>query len=212
MARPSKEQIQERERLAELGLKQCSEKAGCGEIKSVEDFGLNKSKWDNRRSVCLICDRNHSKKYYKKSPEVAAAYYQEHREERNAYNRQHYLNNQNARQEYARTYRVERNQENPLYIRLQDGEKRARKAGVEWQNISSADLLSHWQQEDVTIDTCYYCKQTVNIDDFHLDHGIPLSRGGSHSIDNLFPAHGSCNLSKKDRTVEEYMSDLKQVS
>jgi 5-methylcytosine-specific restriction endonuclease McrA len=36
-----------------------------------------------------------------------------------------------------------------------------------------------------------------------LDHLIPLSRGGSHSEDNLAPAHAICNFLKADRTLEE---------
>ena len=39
---------------------------------------------------------------------------------------------------------------------------------------------------------CAYCGATA----VHLDHGIPLSRGGLHDIDNLVPACRMCNLHK----------------
>ena len=33
-----------------------------------------------------------------------------------------------------------------------------------------------------------------------LDHIVPLSRGGSHSWDNVQASHSGCNASKQDRT------------
>jgi|LakMenEpi03Aug12_release.lakeMendotaPanAssembly.Ray.scaffolds.fasta_scaffold242549_1 5-methylcytosine-specific restriction endonuclease McrA len=36
-----------------------------------------------------------------------------------------------------------------------------------------------------------------------VDHVIPLSRGGVDTIDNLRPAHWSCNMRKSNKTMEE---------
>ena len=33
----------------------------------------------------------------------------------------------------------------------------------------------------------------------HLDHIVPLSKGGSDDISNVMPSHGLCNLRKKDK-------------
>lgn len=41
---------------------------------------------------------------------------------------------------------------------------------------------------------CAYCGQQSN--SLHLDHVIPLARGGRHSIGNLVPACRTCNTSK----------------
>lgn len=208
MGRLSKEQVLERERLAESGLKRCSVGSGCGEIKTLNEFGLNKSAWGKKQATCLMCDRKKTSQYRKNNPEVSAAYYREHREQA----RQYYLDNRDAKLEYTRTHQAKRRQEDPMYRRLKDGKERAQKAGGEWKNISSTDLLAYWKQNNISIDTCYYCKQTVNTDDLQLDHGQPIGRGGSHTVDNLFPAHGRCNMSKKDKTVEEYLEHLMQVA
>lgn len=203
--KPSKEQVLERERLAKLGLKQCLVRSGCGLVKPLDEFGLNKRRSDKKNTICRTCNRNKSNQYQK-----------ENREARNAYSHQYYLDNIEEKRKYSRThgpkYYAKKQQDDPMYYRLQRGKERAKKAGAEWQHISTTDLLSHWEQEDIDAEVCYYCKQTVNTDDLHLDHGIPLSKGGSHSIDNLFPAHKSCNLSKGERTVEEYLNYLKQAA
>ena len=232
--RPSKEEVQERERLAKSGLKRCSVRSGCGLVKSIDEFGADKSKWDNKRLLCLVCNRKKSNQYYEENREAKRAYARQYHldntEARNAYARQRYLDNPEAKRAYARqyylenieekreysrtygrTYYVNKQQEDPMYFRLKEAKSRAKKAGVEWKNISSTELLSHWEQRDITIDTCHYCKQTIDEGELEIDHGIPICRGGGHTLDNLFPSHRRCNISKRDKTVEEYLEHLKQV-
>jgi 5-methylcytosine-specific restriction endonuclease McrA len=49
---------------------------------------------------------------------------------------------------------------------------------------------------------CFYCKQlTANV---HIDHKEPVSRGGSHSLDNFVIACMPCNQEKHNKTVDEY--------
>jgi len=48
--------------------------------------------------------------------------------------------------------------------------------------------------------TCQYCGSTHNLT---LDHVVPLSRGGSHSWDNVVTACERCNQRKGNRTPEE---------
>lgn len=49
---------------------------------------------------------------------------------------------------------------------------------------------------------CYLCGLTL-ADDVHLDHVIPLSRGGAHAQANLLPTHSGCNLRKHDALLSE---------
>ncbi len=46
---------------------------------------------------------------------------------------------------------------------------------------------------------CGICGLKVDPDSkWHIDHVIPLSKGGLHSYDNVQLAHAHCNLSKRD--------------
>jgi 5-methylcytosine-specific restriction endonuclease McrA len=53
---------------------------------------------------------------------------------------------------------------------------------------------------------CFYCRAHVGIDALEQDHMVPVSRGGSDSIENLAPACPACNMSKHDMTAVEYIA------
>lgn len=50
---------------------------------------------------------------------------------------------------------------------------------------------------------CAYCAEPHG-EDYHVDHRVPLSRGGSNGPENLCIACAPCNLSKNDKTPEEF--------
>ncbi|SRR5258708_7584379 len=49
---------------------------------------------------------------------------------------------------------------------------------------------------------CYYCKRKLAT--YHVDHVIPLSRGGSNGPENLVIACPSCNSSKHNKLLHEW--------
>jgi 5-methylcytosine-specific restriction endonuclease McrA len=50
---------------------------------------------------------------------------------------------------------------------------------------------------------CYLCGEAVDPADLHFEHVIPLSRGGSHSMENIRVSHAACNWRKGTKTPEE---------
>lgn len=54
---------------------------------------------------------------------------------------------------------------------------------------------------------CYYCSCDLN-GVYDVDHKLPLSRGGLHSIENLCLACPCCNRRKHTRTEEEFVAVL----
>ncbi len=53
---------------------------------------------------------------------------------------------------------------------------------------------------------CYYCGNRVNIRKRTLDHVVPITRFGVHSVTNLVMACPACNTQKGCLTGEEYTS------
>ena len=59
-------------------------------------------------------------------------------------------------------------------------------------------------------DHCAYCLSTLN-NSYHMEHMKPLSRGGSHTIDNVVPACPACNLKKSSKTLIEFVSQVVEM-
>ncbi len=54
---------------------------------------------------------------------------------------------------------------------------------------------------------CWWCLKTFD-DIYHIDHRIPLSRGGSNGAGNIVIACPSCNLSKSNKLPSEWIGRL----
>jgi 5-methylcytosine-specific restriction endonuclease McrA len=55
---------------------------------------------------------------------------------------------------------------------------------------------------------CAYCEKDTEPGDRHVDHAVPLVRGGAHSAENLVIACARCNTSKSRQTADEYRASL----
>lgn len=81
--------------------------------------------------------------------------------------------------------------------------RRAKKVAASG-NHTAADIrrIYHEQQG-----LCFYCKIELT-GRFHVDHMVPLDRGGSDWPDNLCCACQSCNLRKHTKTAEEFLAGM----
>ena len=52
---------------------------------------------------------------------------------------------------------------------------------------------------------CYYCGVVFEIGCMHVEHRIPFSRGGKHSLDNICQSCPKCNHSKRSKTDVEFI-------
>jgi len=55
--------------------------------------------------------------------------------------------------------------------------------------------------------TCYLCLQSIAFGNDHLEHKIPLSRGGNNLYSNLAVACNKCNLKKGSKTTKEFKEE-----
>lgn len=73
--------------------------------------------------------------------------------------------------------------------------RRARKRAAFVDDVRSDVVLD--QHEGI----CGICLVPVDPNDFHVDHRVPLAKGGEHSYSNTQPAHPKCNLMKSDKLL-----------
>lgn len=72
-----------------------------------------------------------------------------------------------------------------------------------------ADESATTQEVKAWIDSqnpiCAYCSIELSENQIQLDHIIPLSKGGLHTIDNFAISCKSCNCSKGNKTLDEFI-------
>ncbi len=126
------------------------------------------------------------KSWRRRNPDAVTAY----KKRWNADNLEHVLG-------YARKYR----QEKPEVKRASQARRRALKRGSEGSyNVDDIRELYELQ-----LGQCIYCQGDL-LDDFHVDHIIPLSRGGINTRSNIQLLCPNCNRMKHAKTHEEYLS------
>ena len=84
--------------------------------------------------------------------------------------------------------------------------RRARLKNVEVQSFTEEDLKMFWLSQNILYDECYYCGKNMDGKYEHLDHYIPISKGGGHTMVNLRPSCACCNYKKNDKMPTDFPS------
>ncbi len=85
------------------------------------------------------------------------------------------------------------------------------KARMKRLGLNGAEIENLTRQEVIDRDKsiCYLCGKTCELHEIHLDHVLPLSRGGYHTRKNLRVSCATCNLDKGSMTEDEYRSVIR---
>lgn len=132
--------------------------------------------------------------------------YQEQREYRTAKARANYAVNpskqliatQRWREKYPERYSAYVHswyKNNPDAIKRSRMRRHARARNAGLFHVTTKEILK------LKAKSCFYCGSNQNIE---IDHRVPVSRGGSHSIGNLVSACRKCNRSKSNKFITEW--------
>lgn len=89
--------------------------------------------------------------------------------------------------------------------------KEFKKRGMVENNFTTTTLLASIKDPEHI--KCYLTGRNIDItkDEYHLDHIMPIAKGGTCNADNLGFACPEANRSKSDMTLDEYLSLCKEV-
>ncbi len=171
---------------------------------------------DNKARVCRICVKLRSRKYSKANPEKrrksqekwakenpglasirSIKWNDNHPERTRTIHQKYYMNNQ----EECRKRNEKWNKENTDKCKTYSRRRRACKLQQmgEWP-IPEATFIAELLE---THPFCYYCQEPLG-DGYHIEHMIPLSRGGLHDYRNVVLSCPPCNMRKGTKTAKEF--------
>jgi len=164
---------------------------------SIHNFSKSKNSKDGLDYVCKDCKKTKNLEFRQQSEHYSKTYYHSVWKIKNpSYNQMYY---QSHKEQHTRSVnRWAKNNPNSARQRQQARRSRKRKAFVE--EVQPERLLELYGNH------CFLgCGRVVTTlpETWHIEHVIPLSRGGEHSLKNCRVACADCNLSKHSKTYYE---------
>lgn len=167
-----------------------------------ENFYAEKTCKFGLASRCRECRTTYAKERYtknsKRNRENAKKYRLENPEKIRKYNEMYRLENPEKIREYSKMYYLE----NRAAISAKDTRRKLRKLNATIVNFN----INKWLKTQRPF-RCYLCGKKIKDDKYHIEHRIPLSRGGVHATFNLGIACPRCNAEKYTKTPWEYLKD-----
>lgn len=185
----------------------------CKEVKSLDEFWRYKRSSDGLQGRCKDCKRQQKRAWKATNPEREREHWRRWREKQPAgtlpYQRRWLEQNSERNSETKREWK-RANRE-----KVNEAERRRRAGNLEVERQRSREyqhrrrtLKGQGTPEtmarvaELVDDPCVYCGSTENIE---IDHIVPLSRGGTHTPENLAPACRPCNRSKGAKLLSEWL-------
>ena len=166
----------------------------------------------DKTEKCLPCKKAHKEYldgYYVKNKELVLikrriTYAKNSESNRNKRKKYYALNS-----EKEKSYQRQHKKENPHLKRESERRRRANRFNNGFEYYKESFVLELYG----TI--CHICGIDIDLKaprlaglegwemGLHIDHVIPLSKGGQDTIENVRPAHGSCNVKKHSKTLSK---------
>ena len=166
----------------------------CETEKDSAEFGILKSSVDGLQRQCKPCINLYQANYNMAHPDKKIANAKKYRTTHAQQKAQYAKGYVQTHREQINCINAKYKKAHPEKIREINMRRRARLALNGVFVILDKDFRRLIQQP------CFYCGQ----DSKHIDHLIPISRGGRHSIGNLVSACVECNLSKSNKFLVEW--------
>lgn len=192
------------------GMKRC---INCREIfhNTAEYFAIRARADSSLRGECITCYHQRQTKWREDNQQIYLNYHRQYRidnaEQVSAIKADWFQRNKSRIRPRLHSNRLRWIANNPEKYRLQrrvyNRQRKARlKAAVGSHTAHDIDMLYMSQRG-----LCWWCGEPVG-DNYHVDHRIPLSRGGSNAVENLCIACVDCNQSKYDKLPWEWNGRL----
>lgn len=137
-------------------------------------------------------------KNIEKEKDRSKRYRENNKEKIKAKRKSYYLKNKNLIKQKRDQFR----KDNPDAIKSFNNARRAYKKNAKHEKYTVEDLIFKYGN------ICHICNKKIDLskprkmgktgweEGLHIDHLIPISKGGDDIIENVRPSHGKCNIAK----------------
>jgi 5-methylcytosine-specific restriction endonuclease McrA len=201
----------------------------CKTIKNKTEFHKSKNRHDGVASTCKSCSKTKrrlryiknkdrelelSKKYYQENKEYYQEWRDSNKETIKVANKEYNSINKDKISEQKKKY-YEENKERiskkkKIYSQSHSGKAVMRNGAYKRRlkkknsSISSEDIKNLIKNAT----KCYWCGKKLTKDNTHIDHYVPLSKGGLHELENLVVSCNKCNLTKSAKDPIEFANSV----
>lgn len=163
----------------------------CGVTKPTPEFSRQKLGRDGLRAMCRVCNRAASLAWRAANHERNLANMALWRAANRDVARAASATWRAANQERVRSVEAQWRAEHPDVVRDKASIRRALKRNAPVvERIRRAVV---WERDG---GLCHICGKKADPNYWHLEHLVPLSRGGEHSYRNVAVSHPTCNMRK----------------
>lgn len=194
--------------MADTSLKAC---ARCRQSLPRENFHNARNRPDGKYPYCRACNKAWNKERDEADPAGAAerkarkkaydAVYNERHKQRKA---EQVKRRYEAKSEEIKAKIREWRQANPEKVRAYKATSKAARRSVADSGMSGKELLA-WKRAQAKV--CYWCGARC-ARKYHVDHYIPLKKGGKHEASNLVIACPTCNLRKHAKDPLDFAREI----
>lgn len=177
---------------------------------TLDFFHRDRSKKDGLNCYCRECNKTKAQKWLEhhsqRARETKARYRKANREALREQEYQRYWNDPEKAREVQkeRSARYRQTERGKATKRMSEHRRRARKASQGTEDYTKEDLDQMYQAQNKR---CWWCGKKLGRN-YHIDHRIPISRGGSDTLDNICLVHAHCNWSKGAKMPWEWTGRL----
>ena len=205
----------------------------CNTIKSTAEFGNHSKSKDGKQYQCKECRNKNGRESRQKDnsnhKEILKKSYQKHKEKRLKEKEDYRNSNRNLLAEkqkeyyqehkenyidYQKTYRV-KNKDKILekykkYRKTNNYKISRRNSSNKRRTITKTGDVTTQQLQELYENSkfCYWCNTNLKNKKIHLDHYIPLSKGGQHTLSNLVVSCPHCNHIKSSKDPIEFANSI----
>lgn len=194
----------------------------CLKTLTMDNFYIRNKKTNLRRTMCKVCMYEKHTKYREQHKEKISQqqkeyknknidkiknylkhYNEKNKEELSKKKAEYYYKNVEYIREYNSKY-YEKNKDHIIkqvlnYTRTEKGiiskkNTANRRRTIKRNGNIRTDQLLKLKQKSTH---CYWCNKKLT--DYHIDHYIPLSKGGTHTIENIVISCPTCNIKKSNK-------------